>query len=155
MAGYQIADEPSPGALSRFAVDPVYPFLAAMIGGLWIAWPWFVFNSLAVGSPTFRKELVWLASGLVGLLVLATALVSLSRAGIITGVGLDYARLALTVAKLGVVYAVHSFQSRTIEIYQYFGGELRNGFIVIVALIFLNFEWAFDGLPVIVRLVLQ
>jgi len=43
--GYRIADEPRPGALSQLAVNPLWPLLAVMLGGTWIAWPWFALNT--------------------------------------------------------------------------------------------------------------
>ena len=49
---YRIGDEPRPGALARVAVDPMWPLLAVMLGGVWLSWPWFVLNGVVVGSPT-------------------------------------------------------------------------------------------------------
>lgn len=155
MSGYQIADEPAPGPLARFAVNPVFPFLSMMLGGLWIAWPWFVFNGYAIGSPTLRKEVTWLALGLAVVAAVTAVLLMLVRNGALTGVAVQYAALAIPVAKLSMIYAVFVLQSRTIEIYEYYGGVLQNGVIVIVLLLFLRPSRLLDELPVFVGLVLS
>lgn len=155
MSGYQIADEPRPGTLARFAVNPVFPLLALMLGGVWIAWPWFLLNGIAVGSPTLRREIVWLAGGLMALIAITIAILASADAGLITGVGLRYAFLVLVVAKIATAYAVYVLQSRTIEIYQYYGGVLNNGFwgLLIVFLIGRNIDPA--SMPVLFVAVLM
>lgn len=155
MAGYQIADEPTPGTLAKFAVNPIFPFLAIMFGGVWIAWPWLAFNGIAIGSPTLRKELAWLGFGLLGLFVLATGLLYLIGMGTLEGVGIQYAILCLTVGKLAAVYAVYVMQSHTIQIYEYYGGVLRNGIIVIVVLLFVDRALLFESMPALFALVLS
>ena len=155
MSGYQIADEPAPSTFARFAVNPVFPMLAAMLGGVWIAWPWFAFNSFAVGSPTRRAELVWLAAALVALPLLFSALILARANGWLPQSAGPYAGLLLVVVKLAAVYAVVTMQSRTIEIYQYYGGSLANGTWVLVAAFLITNRGLLDGLPVLLRVTLQ
>jgi hypothetical protein len=153
VAGYQIADEPAPTSLARFAVNPIFPLLASMIGGVWIAWPWFAFNSIAVGSPTLRSELAWLGTGLVVMFAAAAAIVLAVGAGILPVAAARYAFVCVAVMKLAFVYAVYVRQARTIEIYAYYGGVLRNGVLVLV-LLFVIGNAFLDALPIIPRVVL-
>ena len=70
---YRIVDEPAPSALGRLAVNPFWIVLAGMFGpalvGAFVPEPdvlvllWFGLNSFAVGSPTRRGELLWIALG--------------------------------------------------------------------------------------------
>jgi hypothetical protein len=137
-AGYRIADEPRPGGLAHLAVSPFWPFLAVMFGGSWLAWPWFALNGLAVGSPTRRREIAIAAGGflLTGLLVLL--IVGLSASGRFPQARLPYAFLALTAAKLGITYWLFGLQSATFEVYEYYGGAVRQGLPVILAAYFLT-----------------
>ncbi len=137
-AGYRLADEPRPGGLAHLAVNPFWPFLAVMFGGVWLSWPWFVVNGFAVGSPTRRKEVAIAIGGftLTGLLVLL--IVGLAATGHVPQDGLPYAFLALTAVKLGVTYWIHLLQSSTFEVYEYYGGAVRQGFLVILGAFFLS-----------------
>jgi hypothetical protein len=153
MAGYQIADEPAPTSLARFAVNPIFPMLASMIGGVWIAWPWFAFNSIAVGSPTLRSELAWLGAGLAVMFAAATGIVLAAQAEILPVAAFRYAFVCVALVKLVFVYVVYVQQARTIEIYQYYGGVLRNGILVLV-LLFLVGDGFLNALPIIPRVVL-
>jgi len=131
---YRISDEPAPGALADYAVNPLWPFLSIMLGGVWISWSWFAFNAVAVGSPTLRKEIAWVVVGLVVSVALVIFTFYLEASGILTTKArVQYALLVLTVWQLGVTYVLYELQSRTIQIYEYFGGKLRNGLIVVVA----------------------
>jgi hypothetical protein len=154
MATYQIADEPAPGNLARFAVNPVFPLLALMLGGVWLAFPWFAFNSIAVGSPTRRAELAWLVGGLLAFSAICVAIGASYEAGLISEAGLPYAFLVLVVAKIAVGYVVHVLQSRTIEIYEYFGGVLKNGVWGVAAAFFVG-DRLIQDVPALVYLVLQ
>jgi hypothetical protein len=154
MAKYKIADEPSPSTLAHFAVNPLFPFLAVMLGGAWIGFAWFALNSFAVGSPTRTKEIACLLGGLgvAALLVVATSLAL--DAGLLQTRHVAYAALVILVAKLAAAYAVHILQSRTIEIYEYYGGVLRNG-LPLAVVSFLLGDRLLEPVPVLVRLVLQ
>lgn len=128
--GYRIEDEPRPGALAKFAVSPFWPLLGLMLGGAWLGLPWFVFNSIAVGSPTRVREWILAGVALVGSIVIGFALLQLVGAGYIqTPAEIQYALLALVVWKLTIGYLLYMQQNATIEIYQYYGGVLsRFGF---------------------------
>lgn len=124
---YRLADEPGPSSLTRFAVRPFWPFLALMLGGGWIGWPWFAFNALAVGSPTKRRESLLAAGAFGANLLLTMVLVALLSSELIGARVARYAVLGLVVLKLGAGYAIHALQSRTFPVYEHFGGPVKNG----------------------------
>jgi hypothetical protein len=131
---YAIPDEPVKTRLGHLVVQPSAPLLAAMLCGAWMAWPWFVLNTIAMGSPTRRKEIALCAIGFGGTTVLAIVLVVLHRAGVIEGV--TAIRLALLVVsswKLAVAYAVSSLQGRTFHVYRYYGGAVRDASRILIA----------------------
>ncbi len=123
---YQIADEPIETSLRAYVVRPSVPLLAAMTVGAWLAWPWFAFNAIAMGSPTRKKELAlcaaaFVTTGLLGALVLALANADVIR----EGAPLRLAMLAITSYKLGFSYYLSDVQSRTFHVYEYYGGPVR------------------------------
>lgn len=142
-ATYQIEDEPRPGPMAHTAVRPLWPLFALMFGGAWIAWPWFLWNGRVVGSPTWRRELAWVAGGALGVLAFG---LSLDRISGLTEKHLPYALLLLTLLKIGVSYAVFSLQARTFQIYEHYGGVVRNGAIGVL-LVFLLDPWLHRNLP--------
>ena len=141
---YRIIDEPQPGALARLTVHPLWPLLGFMFGGVWLAWPWFAVNSFALGSPTRNRELVWLIAGIVITIVLVFVLMILVQMQILQGSQISYALLVVTVWKLTVSYAVFALQQRTFELYEYYGGAVAQGWLVIIIAFFVGrsgMEW--------------
>lgn len=132
-AAYRIADEPAPGALANIAVNPLWPLVAVMFGGVWLSWSWFLLNGLAVGSPTRKREWAWIVAGLAVSAALLYGLFSLVDSGLILEKYVKYAFLLVVVWKLGVTYVLFNLQSHSIELYEYYGGRLRNGAYVIIA----------------------
>jgi hypothetical protein len=51
---------------------------------------------------------------------------------------LGYAATILVVWKLGISYRLHLWQARSFELYRYFGGETRNGMLVMFVGMFLR-----------------
>lgn len=127
---YRIDDEPQPGALAQWVVDPLWPLFAIMFGGAALSWTWFVWNGFAVGSPTKQRELALAVGGLVGSFALLIGIVSLNQAGVLSDVGVRYAQVGLTVWKLGVSYWLYVLQGRSFHLYQYFGGAVKSGFML-------------------------
>lgn len=124
---YQIADEPEETQLSHYVVDPSAPLLAMMTCGAWLAWPWFAFNAIAMGSPTKRKEIALCVLAVAGTAVLGWGVLALLDAGIISiGTQLKLAILAITTWKLGMAQYISTVQSRTFHVYEYYGGTVRN-----------------------------
>jgi hypothetical protein len=154
MNAYQIADEPAPSTLARYAVNPLYPMLAWMFAGVWFAWPWFAFNSFAIGSPTKRAELAWLVAGLIVPSAVGWALLFARAANALPEASAPYIGLVIVVLKIVVVYAVFLLQSRTIEIYEYYGGKLVNGVWPLLAALYFG-DRLIEELPVPLQMMLS
>lgn len=142
-ARYLIADEPQPSALQQWVVDPMWPFFALMLGGLWLALPWSVFNGIALGSPTRRREWLALAVALLGSVLLLVLIVQAVEAHWLAGVWLQLAMLSLTALKLGMGFVVYQQQSRSFELWRHFGGVPRNALLIVIASIFFE-RWLFQ-----------
>jgi hypothetical protein len=126
-AVYRLPDEPRPGAVARTSVQPVWPLFGQMLAGTWFAWPWFLWNGRAFGSPTWGREAAVVALGVVGLVAVPVAF---GAASIALGLGppaAPYLGIALTAWKLAVSYSLYALQNRTFEIYRHFGGPVANG----------------------------
>lgn len=137
MESYRIADEPRPGGLASCVVYPFWPLFGFMFGGAWLSWPWFILNGVAVGSPTLHREVALVVGGFVGSAVLA-ALIMLSFAyGILPESAFHYVVLALTVWKLGICYWLYTLQGRTFGIYEYYGGQVKNGLFPFLIALFI------------------
>jgi hypothetical protein len=154
MNAYQIADEPAPSTLARYAVNPLYPMLAFMFAGVWFAWPWFAFNSFAIGSPTKRAELTWLAAGLIVPSAVGWALLFARAGNSLPEASAPYIGLVIVVLKIVVVYAVFLLQSRTIEIYEYYGGKLVNGVWPLLAAFYFG-DRLIEELPIPLQMMLS
>jgi hypothetical protein len=131
---YQIADEPVPSeTLKNIVCRPSAPLLAAMMCGAWLAWPWFAINAYAIGSPTRRRELAACAAGAFGSAALALLVFWLVRVGVIESrVTLEIALLGVTTWKLAVAQYVCTLQSRTFQVYTYYGGAVRSPRAVLI-----------------------
>lgn len=156
-SAYRILDEPRPGALSHLAVRPFWPLLGLMLGGFWLALPWFVFNGIAVGSPTRGREILISLGGLAGAAALTFGIFALDGAGWIDSrLEVKLALLVVLVWKLGVAYALCMLQSRSFELYEHFGGRVRNGLLVVLAALWLGPRlFAQLDLPLFATLVLR
>jgi hypothetical protein len=129
---YQIIDEPQPGALSSIAVQPLWPLLGVMFGGAWMSWPWFVLNAFAIGSPTRGRETAIAAAGFAGNVVLGLGLGLLTAAGVVPETAGPYLYLILVVWKLAVSYWLYVTQAGTFGIYEYYGGKVQHGIIILI-----------------------
>jgi hypothetical protein len=124
---YQIADEPLETSLRNYVVRPSVPLLAIMFAGAWLAWPWFAFNAIAMGSPTRRKEIALCAAAFAGTAVLGMILIALFNAGILPeGIPVRLAVLGVVAFKLAMTYHISAVQSRTFHVYEYYGGPVRS-----------------------------
>jgi hypothetical protein len=131
--GYRIEDEPRPGALARYAVQPLWALLAVMFGGSWLSWPWFAWNGLAVGSPTLRREIGWVVAGFAGRALFIGGILFAAATGRLPRQAIPYVFLPLTLWTLAVSYVLHSLQSRSFQLYEHYGGTLRSGLPVLMA----------------------
>lgn len=135
---YAIPDEPRPGAQERWIVDPMWPLFAQMLGGSWLALPWFVFNGIALGSPTRRREWLLAGASLAGSAALLFAIAVIAKRYDLGRTGVQLALLAVVALKLGVGYALYMLQARSFELWRHYGGVPVNGMLPVVAAIFLE-----------------
>jgi hypothetical protein len=132
-ASYRIADEPTPGRLAGWTVNPFWPLLGTMLGGCWLGLPWFAFNAAAMGSATRRREWAWLIGGLLVSAALGGGLLFAAGAHLLPARAFRYAVVGLTAWRLLVAYLVFSLQQASFELHQHFGGPSRNGALLVVA----------------------
>jgi len=131
---YHIADEPHETSLAAYVVNPTAPLLAAMMAGAWLAWPWFIFNAIAMGSPTKKKEIALSIGAFVTTGVLAATLIALVDHEVITTrLYIRLAILAIVTFKLGITYYISTVQNRTFHVYQYYGGSVRASGAILAA----------------------
>jgi hypothetical protein len=130
--GYRILDEPTPGSLGGYVVNPTFPMLALMLAGTWLAAPWFAFNALALGSPTARREIGLAVAMLAGAFLLVFGLLVANEQGLISAHGMAYWALIPIVRKLGFGYWLFMLQSRTFHLYEHFDGRVRNGLFLLL-----------------------
>jgi hypothetical protein len=124
---YQIADEPHETSLSAYVVKPDAPLLAIMVCGAWMAFPWFAFNAIAMGSPTKRKEIGLCIVAVAGTAILGALLLALVETGIVPlGTPFRFALLGIVTWKLGFAYYISTLQSRTFHVYEYYGGSVKS-----------------------------
>ncbi|MEW5742413.1 MAG: hypothetical protein AB1938_26080 [Myxococcota bacterium] len=126
---YRIVDEPSPSPWKKAVVRPFWPWLAMALAGTWLAVPWFIVNALALGSPTRRREIA-LAAAVPVLMVLvvvgAQLLFGLSEGRV------PYVLVAVRFAKLLAGYVLFTWQARAFQLHEHFGGDGRNGVLVLM-----------------------
>ena len=138
-SAYDISEEQQPGG---YAVSPLWPLLALMFAGGWMAWPWAVVNSFALNSPTRRQEIAWAIAAAVGSMVLAAGILIWANEAQTEEdavVRARYAMIALSVFKLACGYRIYMLQSRTVELFEFYGGTLRNALpVVLVGFFFQN-----------------
>jgi|GEM_PF-400129 len=126
-ATYRIADEPSPGRLARFAVNPIWPMLATMLAGSWLGAPWFVFNAFALGSATRRREAAWTAGSLLLAAALVQGLLFAGERELVPVLVLRYGTVLVIAVRLTGAYLTYGLQDASFELHRYFGGPVVNG----------------------------
>lgn len=144
---YRIPDEPAPSPISHLSVQPLWPLLAVMFGGAWLSWPWFAVNAFAIGSPNRVKEVLLVIGGFVGSAALAVTLAVATMKSGIDREAMRYAWILLTVWKLGVSYGLYSLQGRTFDLYEYYGGTVRNGLPIVFLGGFLGRRLVLGAIP--------
>lgn len=129
---YQLPDEPRTSTLTQAVVDPMWPMFAFILVGAWMGLAWFVLNTFALGSPTWRRELGLVALALGGSALLFVGLAGAFESGWFDQQTLRYAMLGIVAVKLGCAYGLHVQQSRVFELFTYFGGTAKNGAVVLI-----------------------
>lgn len=151
---YRIIDEPKGSPWRAWVVKPFWPWIALTLGGVWVGAPWFIFNSVAMGSPTRKREI--LAAALLPVLILGSFLSLYSGAKLIElpEVGFKYLVLPALVVKMVIGYFLFIVQSRAFQLHEHFGQPARNGAIVAVAA-FLLHDRVLESMHPLVRLMLR
>lgn len=126
MQSYKIIDEPCPGFLSRFVVDPLWPLFSFMLGGSVFSWLWSGFNSLALGGPNLKKELATIVMAFVGLFSIYFLAHSLYSRGFFEDFNKQYLFLLITSVEISFCYLLFSMQKEGVEIHEYFNGKLAS-----------------------------
>jgi hypothetical protein len=142
---YHIADEPRPSALSNFATDPMWPFLALMLAGPWLGFPWFVFNGIAIGSARLKREVAIAIIAWLGLAVVVVAVLWVHGALGLPDGSLRYLKFIFIVWRMTAGYMLHLSQLRSFQLYRYLGGPARGGWLVILGGFFAG-NWIQDQL---------
>ncbi|MGN6151451.1 MAG: hypothetical protein ACTHOH_05495 [Lysobacteraceae bacterium] len=124
---YRIPDEPRPTGLVRYAVDPMWPLLACMLGGNAIGLLWFAFNTRALGSVSAAREWAYIAASLAGCMLVHFALQDAYTRGWLVDATVPYAVLAFPALKITLAYLLYISQARSAELLAHYGGVLRNG----------------------------
>ncbi len=129
---YRIIDEPGPSTLEKLATNPFWPFFAAMFAGAWLAWPWFVVNSFAIGSGRRYGDLALVGLGIAVNVVLVLVLGQLRVSGVLGEASFAYALLVPQAARMVVLYVLYMRQERTFQLFEYFGGVGKNGLLLVI-----------------------
>jgi hypothetical protein len=130
---YHVPDEPRPGKLSHVIVNPFWPLLCVMFVGAGVSWAWFVLNGFAMGSPTRKRELGIAIVGLAGnVALLLGVLGSHDRLGVDSELALPYLLLVVVVWKIGASYWLYMLQAGSFGIYEYYGGNVQNGWFALI-----------------------
>ncbi|WP_394825277.1 hypothetical protein [Pendulispora albinea] len=128
---YRIPDEPTPGRLAPYTVHPFWPLITLMLGGAWIGLPWFVFNGVAMGSASLRKEVVAAVAAPLGAVAMLYGSIYLGGTFFaLSQRALPYLFVLVVATKLGFGYWLYLSQQRSFEIYRHFGGPVRQGMLV-------------------------
>ena len=131
--GYRIVDEPGPEGRSLGAVNPFWPLLCLVLTGILPGVLWFLYNAVALGSATRRRQVIVGGLGILGSLALAAGLHGL-RASIPSEV-FPYLGLLLVAWKVTIGYLLYLDQEHSLELFEYFGGQLRRGFLRLLLVI--------------------
>jgi hypothetical protein len=148
---YRIIDEPRGSPWRAWVVKPFWPWIALMLGGVWVGAPWFIFNSVAMGSPSRAKEIVASASLPFVLGGSFFALVVAGQALNVPEVMFKYMVLPGVLMKMVIGYFLFITQSRAFQLHEHFGQPARNGAFIAVAAFFLR-DRVLDALPTFVKL---
>ncbi len=129
---YLIADEPRHGTLGQYVVHPQWPMLAQMLAGTWLALPWFIFNSIALGSPNKNKDMQLAFVSITGSGILFLLLSYLVKFDVVFGVWIPLSFLIIVALKLYIAYLLYFSQSNVFGLWKYYGAVEKNGMPVLL-----------------------
>ncbi len=131
--GYRIIDEPEPRRGTLTAVNPFWPLLCLVLTGILPGVLWFLYNGTALGSATRRRQVIVGGLGILGSLALAAGLHSLRPS--IPAEVFPYLGLLLVAWKVTIGYVLYLDQDRSLELFEYFGGQLGRGVLRLIPFI--------------------
>ncbi|KZY70715.1 MULTISPECIES: hypothetical protein [unclassified Oleiphilus] len=139
MQSYQIIDEPKPRAYENLVADPLAIFFVCMfvpflwvpplLGKYWIPPVWLLLNSFFMGSPTFKKELLIVVLGIIGLFSLFFGfgvLANLNGQEVFKEQFGPYLRVLAQAGFFFTLYLLVSKQARPYEIHKYLKEQAAN-----------------------------
>lgn len=156
-------DLPSAEAGTLPAVRPFVILAACVFGGVWLGWPWFLLNAFALDLENKAKLAKRMVLGLVGASVISIAILAVAEPDAmdpsLLGLLLDdpephefswvpYMLIALVGWKTAFAYLLFEDQRLPSEVYEYYGGVMRNGIPVVAAGSFLRSWILLQLLPV-------
>jgi hypothetical protein len=121
MTAYSILDEPTPGAAARVAVSPLWPVLALLFDGAWLAWPWLALNAFALGVPRRARHLFACVAAL-------AATVAVTHLGQNAGLDPDLTSVAALGLELPVAWLLYRAQRDSARVFALGGLRPGNGF---------------------------
>lgn len=105
---------------------------SVMFAGPWLAWPWFIVNAWALGSPKRGETLI---TAIAGVLCSYAAFLFVVLGHDLTWVPADlvaYLWIVITALQLGICYTFYARQAQVHELFQHFGGTTRSGLLVVL-----------------------
>jgi hypothetical protein len=135
---YVIIDEPQPGRLASMAVSPSWPLLGMMLGGSWLGLPWFLFNSIAMGSPNLKREVATMIATVSGVLTVAIGAKLILESTGHAHLAEYLLYVALPALKLGGGYWLTQLQSGPYKLHLKVGGKPRSAATLALASYFLR-----------------
>lgn len=130
---YRILDEPVPSPLERLTVNPIWPFFSMMFAGAWLAWPWFLVNSFALGARTKRGDIALVVGTVLVTAGVVAGLSALVVSGLLSEQFQPYALLIPLGLRVTLAYVLYLRQARTFELFEHFGGLAKNGLPIVFA----------------------
>lgn len=113
--------------------NAIWPLLGVMLAGVWLGYPWALYNTWAVDGEGRAAQAKTLFVSLGFILALSFGVVWLVEEEWMSIRVFRYVWTAVIVLKLWGPHRVFMTQNREVELREYFGATLRNGAIILVA----------------------
>jgi len=115
---YRIIDEAAPGPLSRYAVNPFFPFLLVMLLGS-LGFVAFIANAVALNGPQRVREITICVVAIAVIALARLEVVILLNNGTLPNGSASYVFTLLTALRLAFGYFVFVSQAETHELRKY------------------------------------
>ncbi len=128
---YAIADELDETPWRNLVVDPEALVSVELICGSWLALPWLVFNSFALGSRARRTDIALAVTHLASTAVLGIVLLWMIDTGVIESrTVIQVAMVGIATWKLTYAYVLARVQQSAFHVYELAGGAARNTMLI-------------------------